>query len=94
MGGTIRKIVKNPLKAIKGVVKGNTAKSQPEVQQKVTQDKKKITPPSANLEGMSRQMEMPENKIAKKRGRRSNIRTGARGVTGTVATTKKTLLGS
>ena len=108
MGGTIRKIVKNPIKFVKDTVSGvgkkgrgdefrsavkKAATGSSDVQKKVIEGKKKITPNSAMRGVMAGEAQAPESRASRRRGRRSNVMTGARGVTGTTATTKKTLLG-
>jgi hypothetical protein len=107
MGGTIRKIVKNPIGFVKKTVAGVgskksiggaaqqylDAKSKSSVQKKVVEEKKKITPDAVTRGVMAGESQAPEARANRRRGRRSNVMTGSRGVTGTTATTKKTLLG-
>ncbi len=96
MGGTIKKIVKNPIKFVKDTVSGDVKKARTgnsDVQKKVTEEKKKITPNSSIRGVMAGESQAPESRASRRRGRRSNVMTGARGVTGTATTTKKTLLG-
>lgn len=93
MGGVVRKIVKNPIKAIKNVVSPERQQAQQSTQQAVAEEKKMVKPLTAKRGSSVGEMQSPMAKAAKRRGRRSNVMTGARGVTGTTATTKKTLLG-
>lgn len=102
MGGAVRRIIRNPVKAVKDVVgmtgaapttSGQSQAAPPaETQKAATKPKEvvKATPKTGAVEG---QAVDARSKATQRRGRRSNIMTGSRGVSGNVQTTKKTLLG-
>lgn len=102
MSRVVRRIVRNPVKAVKEVVAGVGAAAggtpdQPapkavEPTKPAIQPKEAVKPKPATG-AVSGQSADARSKAAQRRGRRSNIMTGSRGVSGNVQTTKKTLLG-
>lgn len=66
---------------------------QKKMQTKVAEEKKKVNPASVKRGVSAGEMESPMAKAARRRGRRSNVMSGSRGVMGSASTTKKTLLG-
>jgi len=95
MGGTIKKIVKNPIKFVKTAVSG-VGKNDfggAYVQAQVAEKKKAVKPLSAKRGSAVGEMASPVAKAARRRGRSSNVMTSGQGVTGSTETRKKTLLG-
>lgn len=94
MGKIVKKVADRAKKLISKVgasILGSapTAGSAPVMPKPVT----KVTPKAAQRGGMAGEMEDPIAKSARRRGKASTVATGARGITGNVETTKKTLLG-
>jgi len=101
MSRVIRKVVRNPVKAVKEVISaagGTPDQPAPEAPKVAEPTKPAVKPkeavkPKPSTGAVSGQSADARSKAAQRRGRRSNIMTGSRGVSGNVQTTKKTLLG-
>lgn len=96
MGGTIRKIVKNPIKFVKDTVapigkKGRSEEFRAAVNRAAQPAPAK--PLSAKRGAKAGEMASPVAKASRRRGRRSNVMTSGQGVTGITQTRKKTVLG-
>lgn len=92
----IKRISGNAVKAARaatGSPQAATSSPQAVVQKAVAEQKAKVNPASAKRGVSAGEMESPMAKAARRRGRRSNVMSGSRGVMGSASTTKKTLLG-
>lgn len=105
MSRVIRKVISNPVKVIKEVVAGVGAATggtpdqpaptavEPTTPAKPATKPKDAVKPKPATGAVAGQSADARSRATQRRGRRSNVMTGSRGVTGTTTTTKKTLLG-